>query len=147
LPPEVTFGGSVIFSEPGAFVISDPTLVYGHTNPPGGDPPDDEPFFVPSCARNLSLGDDLIGCCEWGPILHVRQTAFGTCRYYEYVCTRGPDFGCDARQPSPRPLNIRDCCRGANPGPCSRERDICPSPPPPAVCRASTPAPTPNPKP
>jgi len=35
LPSDVKFGGSVIFSEPGAFVISDPTFVYGHTTAGG----------------------------------------------------------------------------------------------------------------
>jgi hypothetical protein len=138
LPPEVTFGGSVIFSEPGTFVISDPTLVYGHTNAPDDDPPDDTPFFLPSCGRDLSLSDERrpkTHCCEWGPRQRTKTTAWGICVYYDYECTR-PDVACDVVKPRPTPADIRECCRGANPGPCSHEREICPSPPDPATCRA-----------
>jgi hypothetical protein len=131
LPPNVTFGGSVIFSEPGAFVISDPTLVYGHTNAAGQDPPDGTPFFLPSCGRDLSLSDERPPprnqCCEWESVPAARQT----CEYIDYVCTqRG--IGCNVRKPRLTPSNVRDCCPGAA---CSIFLDICPSPPPPAVCR------------
>jgi hypothetical protein len=51
LPPDLKFGGSIIFSEPGAFVVSDPTFMYGSRPTPAGDPPDDEPYFAPSCVR------------------------------------------------------------------------------------------------
>jgi hypothetical protein len=60
LPADLKFGGSLIFSEPGAFVISDPTFIYGSRPAPAGDPADNEPFFLPSCARSVRVDDPLI---------------------------------------------------------------------------------------
>jgi hypothetical protein len=70
LPPEVEFGGAAIFSEPGAFVFSDPTFIFAEpvtsritasadivaSDPPGdngpnGNGPTDTLFFAPSCGR------------------------------------------------------------------------------------------------
>jgi len=62
LPRELGNGGSFLLSEPGAFVVSDPTFIYttpkpsvGNLDPePDPDGPDDlfdRPFFLPSCAR------------------------------------------------------------------------------------------------
>jgi hypothetical protein len=97
-----------------------------------------DPFFGagPTFGGGGSMGKDCSqiprdGCCEWTCTAWcLRQTRFGDCWWCcgnpPFECTRLCDY-CVEPVPPPRNLNrfVGDCRRGANPGPCSRERDIC----------------------
>jgi hypothetical protein len=108
LPSDVKFGGSVIFSEPGAFVISDPTLAYGHTTTEGNDPVDEDPFFIFSCVRDTSPSDR--GGGDGGGTLNM-----------DLACDKA-GMGC-LLQGSPTPLCAILRCRKSycNDHPCTRD--------------------------